>query len=367
MRLKKLFGFIALITCSFSVFAQETAEKVEFAPYGYLQLQGGAGYTVGEAKFKDLISPVAAFSFGYQFTPVLGARIGVSGWESKGGWVNPSVNYKYNYIAGNLDVMLNMSNVFCSFNPKRVLNVYLFAGGAWNYAFNNDDAEELASNLQSEHSYYMHYLWKDNKSFIVGRFGLQADFRLSNRVSLNIEGNANVLSDHYNSKKADNADWYFNLLAGVTFRFGKGYKAVAPVVIPEPVQPAPEPIKEEPKPIVVEEKPVEKKVEQITREVFFAINSSIVSQSELGKVEELAGFLKKNPEAKITITGYADIKTGNPQINMRLSKVRAEEIARMLTSKYGIETNRIITEYKGDTEQPFDDNIKNRVSICIAK
>ena len=45
-----------------------------------------------------------------------------------------------------------------------------------------------------------------------------------------LEGNANMISDKYNSKKADNPDWYFNALAGVRINLGKGYtKKAKPV------------------------------------------------------------------------------------------------------------------------------------------
>ena len=54
-----------------------------------------------------------------------------------------------------------------------------------------------------------------------GRGGLQLGFRLSDAVSLLLEGNANILGDKYNSKKADNPDWYFNALAGLRINLGK--------------------------------------------------------------------------------------------------------------------------------------------------
>ena len=58
---------------------------------------------------------------------------------------------------------------------------------------------------------------------------MQGDFRLSSRWSLNLEVNANILSDRFNSKDGGNNDWYCNALAGVTYKFGK--KAAAPVVV----------------------------------------------------------------------------------------------------------------------------------------
>ena len=85
MKIKKMCLAISLAVCSVSAFAQgQEVKSVEFNPHSYLQLQGGVGLTLGEAEFTDLLSPAAAFFFGYQFSPVWGARIGVSGWESRG-------------------------------------------------------------------------------------------------------------------------------------------------------------------------------------------------------------------------------------------------------------------------------------------
>ena len=77
--------------------------------------------------------------------------------------------------------------------------------------------------------------------------------------------------------------------------------------------------------------------------------------------------LKENPKANVTITGYADVQTGNPKINMKYSQERAEALKKYITSKYGIDPSRIQTDAKGDTVQPFDEGVKNRVSIVSGK
>ncbi len=375
MKIKEMCVAISLAVCSVSAFAQgQEVKSVEFNPHSYLQLQGGVGLTLGEAEFTDLLSPAAAFSFGYQFSPVWGARIGVSGWESRGGWVNPSADYAFNYLAGNLDVTLNLSNLFCRYNPERIFNLSMFVGGGVNYAFNNDDAEAIARQLRQE-VFAMPYLWHDFRVQAVGRAGLMADFRLSERFSLNLEANANITSDRYNSKKAGNPDWYFNALVGISFRLGKPTRTVSAPVLPVPVEAAPAE-----KSVAVRNEPVAKPVETTTQnvvevkktaeeyrcDIFFAVNSSAVSSAEVAKVEALAEFLQKNPEAKVTVTGYADVQTGNADINLSLSQKRSEKVAQMLVSK-GIDAARIVTAHKGDTEQPFGENVRNRVCICLVK
>lgn len=338
---------------------QET--KYEFVPHWTLGVQGGAAYTLGEADFNDLISPAVAAYGGYQFTPVVGLRVGASAWQAKGGWSAPHNVYKYNYVQGNVDVLFDLSALVCKYNPKRVFNLYAFIGGGVNYAFNNDEAVALAAQGAE-----LRYLWNDHRFSPAGRAGLGVNLRLSDHVAFNIEGNANILSDHFNSKQADNPDWQFNLMAGLTFRLGKTHKKVEPVVVPAPVpvaEPEPEP-KPEPKP-ESKPQPVVKKVEPMTQNIFFLINQSKIRTSEQSKIDQLVAYLKQNTKAKVTLTGYADAATGSKAYNARLSRLRAEAVSKALQNA-GISADRISVDYKGDTVQPFEKVADNRVTICVA-
>ena len=191
-----------------------------FKPYWYLDLQGGAQWTIGEAKFKDLLSPNVQLGIGYQFSKVVGARLAFNGWQSKGGFDNREImNFKWKYIAGGLDLTFNLSNLVAGWNPKRLFNLSLFVGGGANYEFDNDEAKALAAQ-----GYNMQYLWDDKEIRPYGRVGLQAMFRLSDAVNLLFEGNANGLSDKYNSKYGDNIDKYVNALIGLRINLGKTYR-----------------------------------------------------------------------------------------------------------------------------------------------
>ena len=368
MKAKRQMMAIMLVASTFAAIAQNSNQsslqikeegKTEFVPHWFMQVQAGAAHTRGEAKFGDLISPAAAIYGGYQFTPLWGLRAGISGWQAKGGWSAYNQIYKYNYLQGNVDATLDLSNLFCRYNPDRFFNAYLFAGIGLNGAFNNDEAVALANK-----GYELRYLWKDNKISPVGRFGLGTNLRLTSHLFFNIEVNANVLSDKFNSKKAGNADWQFNALAGFTIKFGKTSRKTEPVYYDPAPQPAPV-VKEEPKP-VQEPAPVKQEKVSMTENVFFAINSSKIRTAEEQKIEKLAEFMKNHADCKVTICGYADKQTGNAEINERLSKERAEAVAAMLKDK-GIDSQRITVDHKGDTVQPFSTMEENRVSICIAE
>ena len=279
----------------------------------------------------------------------------------KGCWVNPRQEYKFNYAQLNAEATFDIANCLGGFNHKRFFNPYLFAGIGVNMAFNNDDAVAL-----NEAGNKLQYLWDDTKAFVAGRLGVGMNFRICDAVAFNLEGNANTLSDHFNSKKAGNADWQFNILAGVSIRFGKGYtrktQKAAPTSIPPRNVPKEEP-KEDPKPVVVPEKKTEK-LQPIQVNVFFKINSAVIRPEEAGKVDELAAYLQKNPAAQVTLTGYADVQTGNHRLNKTLSARRAQAVADALTAK-GIAVDRITADFQGDTVQPFATPEENRVTICI--
>ena len=378
--MKSLFAASLLTLGTTAAMAQATYTDKEgneytFNKHFFLDLQGGAQYTLGEAKFGDLLSPNVQLGLGYQFSPVFGMRLQANGWQSKGGWAGfraqkgetpYNANYKFKYVAPGVDFMFNLSNLFCGWNPNRVLNVTAFAGAGANIAWDNDEVNELAAIMKNMNAYNLEYLWDGTKVRPYGRAGLELAFKVSKSVSLMLEGNANIISDKYNSKKAGNPDWYFNALAGVRINLGKSYtKKAKPVEEPAPA-PAPKQEyvapKPEPKPA-----PVEKKVEEIRRDIFFTINSCKIAPSEDAKIREVVDFLGKNPEAKVVVTGYADKGTGNDVINDRIAAKRAAAVVWMLTKKYNIPSERITEESKGARVQPFAENAENRVTIMIAK
>ena len=192
----------------------------------------------------------------------------------------------------------------------------------------------------------MEYLWQGSKNLVAGRLGLGCDLRLNDRLSINIEGNANLLSDKFNSKKAGNCDWQINAFVGLSIKLGKSYTRTAPVYY-------------EPEPVAVV-------VEPMKQNIFFALNSALLQDDQLAKIDVMIKYMEKNPTSKVTVTGYADKETGNSNINMTLSEKRAKNVVEALKAK-GIAADRIITSYKGDTVQPFRVPEENRVSVCIAE
>ena len=367
----------------------KTDETLEFRPHWSLNVQGGVAHTRGESEFSTLLSPAAQLSATYRFHHAMGVRFGFGGWQGKGAALLPEgyQGYAYQFAQLNADYILDLAGVFGGFNHKRVVSPYILAGVGAGYGFNNEQAAPYKDVLE--------YYW-DSKLFApVGRAGLGIDFRLGECVSLGLEGNTNILSDKFNSKKAENVDWQFNVLAGLSFRFGKNTRpsvAYAEKVAAEAAAAAAAEAaaRAEAERLAAEKAAAEKAAaEKAAREkaeaerlaaekaaaeraakaaensdnVFFTIGSTYIRKAEDAKLVKLAEWMKANPDFNVSLVGYADRETGTPKGNEKLSAARAKVVKDRLV-KLGVEESRIMTAYKGDTVQPFAENAKNRVVMC---
>jgi len=103
-----------------------------------------------------------------------------------------------------------------------------------------------------------------------------------------------------------------------------------------------------------------------TDNLFFVLGKAEILPEEAFKLGRICQILKDNPDAKITITGYADSATGNSQINSELAKERAESVTNMLKSA-GINASRISFSSVGGDFDASKSPESNRVAVCIVK
>ena len=371
--------------------AQEAKTVNVFNPHGYLQVQIGGQETLGEIGFGDLLSPNVQVGYGYNFNKVVGARVSLNAWQSKAGqeFLGQTYKWKWNYVAPMVDATFNLSNLFCGFNPNRLVNVGVFAGIGANIAWGNDEAATAQSNMNAAYTNLINsaygtttipeankvaksdpalsYRWDGSKVRLTGRVGANVDFRVSERVSLGLEVSANTLNDRYNSKKAGNSDWYFNALVGAKFTLGKSYTTKT-VPAPKPVEKIIERIIEKPAPAPAPKTETKQEAvdENFRRDIFFPIGNSNIAKSQTTKIAEIVTFMKENPDAKITLTGYADKGTGSAAFNDKIAARRAQTVYNTLAAK-GVAKSRMIKKSMGSRVQPFEENDMNRVTICIAK
>ena len=396
--MKRLFMIaVALLALGSAANAQQSMsdESLEFRPHWSLGVQGGAGYTLGEASFAKLLSPAAQLSATYHFHHAFGVRAGISGWQGKGGLVVSEDIYRFKYGQLSADFTMDLASLISGFDHQRVFSPYLFAGIGGAYGFNNEEANALAT----QYGAAFPLIW-DTKAFVVGRLGAGVDFWLTKAIALGIEGNANMFSDKLNSKECGKglaADWQFDLLAGVKFRLGDNTRPsaayAAQVAAAEAAAAAAAALAAEKaaaekaaaekaaaekaaaekaaaEKAAAEKAAAEKAAAEKaavaaenSEDVFFTIDSYYIRPTEGKKLETLAAWMKENPDFTVTLVGYADKKTGTYEVNQRISERRANAVKDRLV-KLGVPAERIMTFFKGDTVQPFAENAKNRVVIC---
>lgn len=96
--------------------------------------------------------------------------------------------------------------------------------------------------------------------------------------------------------------------------------------------------------------------------LFSENNSGLKSQKQNDAVMKVALYLRRNPNAKIVVSGYADKKSSKETSNKMISKTRAMNVANSLILKYSIDKKRIQVKWFATGVQPARGD-KNRAAI----
>ena len=99
--------------------------------------------------------------------------------------------------------------------------------------------------------------------------------------------------------------------------------------------------------------------------VTFAQGKTIIAPSQQPNVARIATYLKKYPNSKVVIKGFASPE-GSIEVNERIAKARAEAVKAVLIKQYKINADRIVAEGEGIGHM-FSEPDWNRVSIATIK
>ena len=361
--MKRFINILTAVALLFGVSTAAQAQSVEDNyPYNFITVQGGVQSTFTNYDFTKLITPQAAISAGRYFNSKVGARVHLQAWQIKGAITD---TYKFNALTGDIDLLMNMTNIL---NPNRSCDKFdwvLLAGFGVNYGWDFDEFNTMNNALTMKPN---PYLCGTKHSTYNSRVGTQFNFNLSEKLALGLEVDVNMKNDEFNLKRNYDPDWQVATLIGLTYKFGQKKKvAPAPAPVyeePAPVteakaEPKPEP-KPQPKP---EPKPVVK--DEPLKEVFF-YNIRLSDPEPDAMLNKIVNWCNKYPQKKISIKGYADRGTGNPRINVGYAKARAEKVAKALQEK-GLPASRMTVESFGDTVQPYAENDQNRCVIVVGE
>ena len=334
-------------------------------------VQGGATMKMsGEGFFKSA-RPAFGLTLGKQWTPILGMDI------QGMGYVN-TTNSSTMIDASDVSLIgrMNLMNLFAGYNGMpRPFEIETVTGLGWLHHYMNGygDTDDLSA-----------------------RVGLNFNFNLGEDAAWTLGIKPAVvfnLTGEYPSKKMtlnrDHAN--MEILLGLTYHFADGdgnrHFALVNAVAPMALAAMNEEINDLREVVVAKDvelvgladelltvqnqlnearnKEVEaagQTIKILESVVAFPFNQSDVQASQMPSLEHVANYLKSNPDASITVNGYASPE-GTEEYNLQLSQRRADAVKNILVDKYGIAASRInaIGHGVGDI---FSEPAWNRVGIC---
>ena len=92
----------------------------------------------------------------------------------------------------------------------------------------------------------------------------------------------------------------------------------------------------------------------VTTGITFDVNSATIKPESYGTLKTIAQVLQDNADVKVKIIGHTD-SDGDDNSNASLSRKRAEAVKAVLNSDFGINSSRMESEGKGES-QPLEDN-----------
>ena len=86
-----------------------------------------------------------------------------------------------------------------------------------------------------------------------------------------------------------------------------------------------------------------------TTGILFDVNSDKIKPESYGTLKEISAVLNENPDVKVKIIGHTD-SDGSDENNLALSKKRAESVKEALQKEFAIDSARLQTDGKGESE-----------------
>ena len=348
-------------------FSTENGSKTNFkknkaSDNVFISIAGGGNILLadynGEADFSKRIAPSGAISVGKWYNPYFAFRLQVNGGLMKN--FSYQGEQTFNWVNPHLDFMWDITNFWAPYNEGKVFRFIPFAGigyalrpGATIDGISFPRAESVSTNL-----------------------GAQLLFRLSKRVDLFLEGQYTLMGEHWNwdSHARPRYDRPVQAMLGLNFNLGrKEFEVIESMdydllndlnsqinslrAANAELAKRPEFCPECPPATIVTEQ-----IESMSNVVYFRLNSAKIDKNQEINIFNTAEYAKQH-RLPIKLVGYADKLTGNPDYNKGISERRARVVAKQLIDKYGIPSNNISIEWKGDVIQPYGENAWNRVVI----
>ena len=346
-------------------------EGGEFWDNWSMGIQGGGTMKMSGTGFFKSARPAFGLTLGKQWTPVLGTDI------QGMGYVN-TTNSKTVIDASDFSLIarMNLMNLFAGYEGMpRPFEIETATGLGWlhHYMTGSGDTDDLSARIGLNFNFNL----GEDAAWTLG---------IKPAVLFNLTGEYPSKKLAFNRNKAN-----MEILLGLTYHFadedGNRHFALVNAIDPLALAAMNEEINDLREVIVAKDvelvgladelmvvqeqlnearnKEMEatgQTIKILESVVAFPFNQSDVQTSQMPSLEHAANYLKDNPDAKITVNGYASPE-GTEEYNLQLSQRRADAVKNILVDKYGIAADRInaIGHGVGDV---FSVPAWNRVGIC---
>jgi len=345
---------------------------------------GGAGgqiyygdHNKRQDSFGKRISPAFEFYVGKWFSPGLGIRAGIGGFQVKGLTQNGShsngvdfdptvwlTEQEFSYYHAHADALFNIHNIFQGFKEDRFYNMVPYVGLGWLQTSDEPKAREVSANL-----------------------GLLNTFRLGASLDLTLDIRGAMFNDRFDGETGGRKEeGTLSALLGIAYKFDqRGWNKPTTTVISydeavlnglrnrvNALEKDNDGLRAQlaaAKDKSITDIQVQNRILAAPILVTFPINKAIVSNEARVNLGFFAKVIKEgNAKVVYKVTGYADKGTGTPEINSRLSQARAEAIRDVLVNEFDVPASQIEVDYKGGVENMYyDDPRLSRAVITIAK
>lgn len=385
---KNILTLAAILTAAVSANAQETLSSSKFFDNWQVGVKGGGfSWTTHEAFIKNTRATFGA-EIGKQISPAF--RLGVEGMA----YVRP-VQFDDATEFGNFVDMsnvslvgtVNLSNLIAGYKgTPRFFEVEGFAGLGWYHIYpqgaDNRKAPIVLNGMTSQFGSNLLFNLGQSKAWGI---------KISPALIYFVDGVENRTESNSQNELNLTKSWT-QVTAGVVYRF-KGSNGAHHFTRPsnreelealnkqlaglrEDLRGKDGQLSESQKRIAQLEKELEqvrnKKPEVIEKTVIkskktlesvvtYRVGRTNIEPSQLPNVERIATYLKKYPNSKVVIKGYASPE-GNLEKNQKLAADRAESVKKVLVTRYKISSDRIQAEGNGIGDM-FSEPDWNRVSI----
>ena len=383
----RILSIAVLVASAMGANAQEKAISYsKFFDNWQLGVKGGGFSDTHREAFLKNTRATFGLELEKQISPAF--RLGVEGMA----YVRPVAfdeNPTYNNFIDQTNVSLvgtvNLSNLILGYNgTPRFFEVEGFAGLGWRHTY----LQNIVPGVNTRENAVTNGMTAQFGSNLLFNLGESKKWavKLSPAIIYGVDTPAKNSANSLNSVNS-----ITQLTAGVVYRF-KGSNGARHITLANTVAPAPDTteldrlrasLKEKESELTDSQKKIKKLEEELEAErnkkpqviektvtkskktlesvVTYRVGKTTIESSQLPNVERIATYLKKYPNSKVVIKGYASPE-GNLEKNQKLAADRAESVKKVLVTRYKISSDRIQAEGNGIGDM-FSEPDWNRVSI----